>query len=93
MTFGKTSERSLAALRRLRDEARKRGDEALAAILAGVDLYASLGRELELLEMMKKFADEMQEAIEKTPTAEELQRLYELDGPPRPGPERKTGDA
>lgn len=92
MTFGKTSERSLAALRRLRDEARKRGDEALAVILAGVDLYASLGREFELLEMMKKFADEMKEAIEKTPTAEELRRLYELESPPRESAEQETGD-
>ncbi len=43
--------------------------------------------------MMKNFADEMQEAIEKNPTAEEAKRLYERDGPPRQGPERKTGDA
>lgn len=92
MTFGKTSERSLAALRRLRDEARKRGDEALAVILTGVDLYASLGREFELLEMMKKFADEMKEAIEKTPTVEELRRLYDLESPPRENPKQEAGD-
>ncbi|MCS6951639.1 MAG: hypothetical protein RMK57_03810 [Bryobacterales bacterium] len=82
MTFGRTSEDSLEALRRLRDEARRRGDETLAVILTGVELYASLGREFELLEMMKKFADEMKEVIEQTPTVEELRRLYETEGPP-----------
>lgn len=93
MAFGRTSERSLKALRRLRDEARQRGDEALAVILTGVELYASLGREFELLEMMKKFADEIKEVIEQTPTVEELRRLYELEGPPREGTKPGSGGA
>lgn len=93
MAFGRTSERSLKALRRLRDEARQRGDEALAVILTGVELYASLGREFELLEMMKKFADEIKEVIEQTPTAEELRRLYEMEGPPQEGTQPGSGGA
>ncbi len=45
-------------------------------MLAGVDLYLSLGREFELIEVMKKFADEMKGPVENTPTPEDLQRLY-----------------
>ncbi|MGH9662879.1 MAG: hypothetical protein ACRD9L_00470 [Bryobacteraceae bacterium] len=72
------SDESLRALRRLRDQVRNRGDECLAVMLSGVDVYASLGREWELLEVMKKFADEMHEVVHNTPTAEELEELYRI---------------
>jgi len=47
---------SLTGLRRLREEVNERGDECLAMLLAGVEVYASVGREWELLETMRKFA-------------------------------------
>ena len=76
-----TSQESLAALRRLRKQARQRGDETLGVLLAGVELYLSLGREYDLLEIMRKFADEMKEPVEKTPTVEELEELYRREPP------------
>jgi hypothetical protein len=79
-----TSQETLAALRRLRDEARERGDETMAVLLSGIDLYASLEREYELLEIMRRFAQEMQQAVENTPTAHELKELYERDDPDAP---------
>lgn len=72
------SEESLRALRRLRDQVRNRGDECLAVLLSGVDVYASLGREWDLIETMKKFADEMHDAVHNTPTAQELEELYRI---------------
>lgn len=74
---------SLQALRGLRDKAAQRGDDCLATLLAGVDLYVSLGREMELLEVMRNFAHEVREAVENTPSAEDLRRLYEMDDPHR----------
>jgi hypothetical protein len=75
------SPESVQALRKLRDTAAERGDDCLATLLAGVDLYVSLGREIELLEVMRSFAHEVREAVENTPSAEDLKRLYEMDDP------------
>ncbi len=75
----------MAALRRLRKQARQRGDEVLGVLLAGVELYISLGREYDLLEIMRKFADDMKEPVDKTPTVEELEDLYRRE-PPKPPP-------
>ena len=75
---------SLQALRRLRDEVRQRGDEQLALLLAGIEVYISIGREWELLEIMRKFAHDADEMVRNTPSAAELKKLYERDdlGPP-----------
>jgi hypothetical protein len=70
---------SLAGLRRLRDEVGLRGDQCLALLLAGLDLYLSIGREWELLEVMRKFAHEAEEMVRNTPSASDLRRLYERD--------------
>lgn len=77
---------SISSLRRLREEAAERGDDCLALLLAGVDLYVSVGREWELLEIMRKFAHDAEDMIRNTPSASELKRLYERDdsGPPSP---------
>lgn len=69
----------IAALRRLRNEAFAAGEQKLGVLLSGVDLYVALGREYDLIETMKKFADEIREAVEGTPTAEDLERLYHWD--------------
>ena len=74
-----TSPETLAALRKLRDAAQGRGDEAMAVLLSGIELYARLGREYELIEVMKQFADEIRPAVENTPTAEELQALFDRE--------------
>lgn len=68
---------SLTGLRRLQQEAKERGDECLAMLLAGVDLYTSVGREWELLETMRKFAHDAEEMVHNTPSAAELKKLYE----------------
>lgn len=70
---------SLASLRRLRDEVNQRGDKCLGLLLAGVEMYTSVGREQELLEIMRKFADDAEDMVRNTPTAAELQNLYERD--------------
>jgi hypothetical protein len=57
-------------------KARKRNDECFAVLLEGVRMYVSLGRELDLLEAMRDFEREVRPAVEGTPTAEELHRLY-----------------
>lgn len=75
---------SLIALRRLRDEVYERGDECLSLLLAGIDVYTAVGREFELLEVMRKFAHEAEEMVRNTPTAAELKRLYDLEGPNPP---------
>jgi len=46
-------------------------------LLAGVDLYTSVGREWELLEIMRKFAHDAEEMVHNTPSAAELKKLYE----------------
>jgi len=68
---------SIAALRRLRNEVRDRGDECLATLLAGVEMYTAVGREWELLEIMRNFAHDAEEMVHKTPSAADLQQLYE----------------
>jgi len=79
-----THPESLQALRRLRDEVSQRGDEQLALLLAGIEVYISIGREWELLEIMRKFAHDADEMVRNTPSAAELKRLYERGdvGPP-----------
>jgi len=70
---------SLMGLRRLREEVKERGDECLAMLLAGIDMYTSVGREWELLEIMRKFAHEAEEMVQNTPSAAELKKLYERE--------------
>jgi hypothetical protein len=71
-----TSEESLRELRAVAEAARRRGDECLAVLLAGIDLYVSVGREVELLEIMHEFEKDIRPAVEGTPSAAELERLY-----------------
>jgi len=52
---------SITALRRLQYEVKERGDECLGMLLAGIDLYTAVGREWELLEVMRKFAHDAEE--------------------------------
>ena len=77
MSCRPTTAESLAALRELQNKASERGDRCLSVLLAGVDLYARAGRELELLDLMRSHAEEMRDAIQGTPTADDLRRLYE----------------
>jgi hypothetical protein len=70
---------SFQALRRLQKEVSERGDECLALLLAGVDVYVSVGREWDLLEVMRKFAHDAEEMVRNTPSASELKRLYERE--------------
>ena len=71
------SRESLDALERFIRESSERGDECLSILLAGVDLFVRAGREFELLETMRKGAEDMREAVENTPTAQELRRLFD----------------
>ena len=70
---------SLEGLRRLQQDAAGRGDDCLAMILAGVGLYLTIGREWELLEVMRKFAHDSEDMVRNTPSAAELKKLYDLD--------------
>jgi len=81
MPWRPTNPESLELLHRLRHEVMERGDERLALLLAGVELYALLGREYELLEVMRNFAHEIHEAVEGTPTAKELEQLFNRELP------------
>ena len=76
------SDESRHELLNLRDKSRRRGDECLSILLTGVDLYLSLGKEVELLEMMRDYAEQMREAIQGTPSAEELKQLYDWNPEP-----------
>jgi len=71
----------LELLRRLRREVAERGDANLALLLAGVELYATLGRELDLLETMRAFAHEMHAAVQGTPTIKQLEELFNRKPP------------
>jgi len=82
MPWRPTSPESLESIRRLRHDVEERGDRRLALLLAGVELYATLGREFELLEIMRTFAQEMHEAVQGTPTARELEELFNRESPP-----------
>ena len=79
MSCRPTTAESLDGLRQLQRAAADRGDVCLSLLLAGVDLYVRAGRELELLDVMRRHADDLREAIENTPTAEDLKRLFERD--------------
>jgi hypothetical protein len=81
MPWRPTNPESLELLRRFRNEIAERGDQRLALLLAGVELYAVLGREFDLLEIMRTFAHDMHLAVEGTPTVRELEQLFERDPP------------
>jgi hypothetical protein len=49
--------------------------------LAGLELYALLGREFDLLEIMRSFAHDMQLAVDGTPTVRDLEELFDRDPP------------
>jgi hypothetical protein len=85
MTCNPPNAESLAGLRRLREEVSQRGDDCLAMLLGGVYMYVSIGREWELLEVMRKFAHDSEEMVRGTPSAEELQKLYERPETELPG--------
>ena len=76
MAWNHVTPESHAALQRLRDEIRATGDDTFTILLSGLDLYITLGREFELLEQMRHFAEEMRESVENTPSAADLERLY-----------------
>jgi hypothetical protein len=81
MSWRPTNPESLDLLRQVRREIAERGDSRLALLLAGVELYAVLGREFDLLEVMRSFAHDMHQAVEGTPTVRELEQLFERDPP------------
>jgi len=68
---------SILGLRELQRQVRERGDECLAMLLAGLDLYTAVGREWELLEIMRNFAHDADDMVRNTPSAAELKKLYE----------------
>ena len=76
---------SAMGLRRLREEVSQRGDECLALLLAGLEVYTAVGREWELLEVMRKFAHDSEEMVRNTPSAAELKKLYEREDGGREG--------
>jgi len=81
MPWRPTNPDSLELLRKARREIAERGDYRLAMLLAGVELYAVLGREFDLLEIMRSFAHDMHQAVEGTPTVRELEQLFDRDPP------------
>jgi len=85
MPWQPTSPESLELLRRVRREIEENGDRRLALLLAGVELYATLGCEFELLEVMRAFANEMKDAVQGTPTARQLEELFHREPPPAGG--------
>ena len=52
-----------------------------------IGVYTSVGREWELLEVMRKFAHDAEDMVRNTPSAAELKKLYEREDarPPRDG--------
>ena len=81
MSWRPTNPESIELLRRLRNKLVEQGEERLALLLAGVELYATLGREYELLDIMRVFAHDMHEAVQGTPTAIELDELFNREPP------------
>jgi len=81
MSWHPTDPESIELLRRLRYKIAELGDSRLALVLAGVELYATLGREYELLEVMRTFAHDMHEAVQGTPSAKELEELFNREPP------------
>jgi len=81
MPWRPTNPDSLELLRQATREIAERGDHRLALLLAGVELYAVLGREFDLLEIMRSFAHDMQQAVDDTPTVRQLELLFERDPP------------
>jgi hypothetical protein len=81
MPWRPTNPESLELLRQVRREIAERGDGRLALLLAGVELYAVLGREFDLLDVMRSFAHDMNLVVEGTPTVRELEQLFERDPP------------
>ena len=84
MVFQPPHPDSIRSLRRLQEEVRQRGDDCLAMLLAGVDMYAAVGREWELLEVMRNFAHDAEEMVRNTPSAAELRKLYEREDGEQP---------
>lgn len=81
MSWRPSSRESLEMLHQLRHEIAERGDERLALLLAGVELFAVLGREFELLETMRSSVEEIHDAVAGTPTAKELEDLFNRETP------------
>ncbi len=81
MPWEPTSDESLELLRRLRHQVAERGDSSLALLLAGIELYVTLGREFELLDFMRTFAHDIHEAVEGTPSIKELEELFNREPP------------
>ena len=81
MSWHPTEPESIELLRRFRCELAQRGDARLALVLAGVELYATLGREYELLEVMRTFAHDMHDAVQGTPSAKDLEDLFNREPP------------
>ena len=48
-------------------------------LLTGIEMYTAIGREWELLEIMRRFARDAEEMVRNTPTAAELKKLYERE--------------
>lgn len=82
MSWHPTDPESIELVRRLRNKIAERGDARLALVLAGVELYATLGREYDLLEIMRTFAHDMHDAVQGTPTARELEELFNREAAP-----------
>ena len=79
MSYRPTTAESLDGLQQLQRAVADRGDICLSLLLAGVELYVRAGRDLELLETMRSQTEELRHAIENTPTADDLKRLYETE--------------
>ena len=85
LSWKRVTSESHAALIRLREQAQQAGDETFQVLLSGLELYVALGREYELIEHMRHFADDVRESVENTPTAADLERLYRQEGPGNSG--------
>jgi hypothetical protein len=59
-------------------------------LLGGLEMYTAVGREWELLEIMRKFAHDADDMVQNTPSAAELKQLYEREYPGSDGSNRTT---